>query len=68
MPLLVGRIVRDAFIDPGIIDENVDTSVEFVQRRVPDRARRCRIGKVAGDQRIAAAGRMADHAVAVRLQ
>ena len=68
VPFLVGRIVGDALIDAGIVDENVDLAAELVERGVPDVARRRRVHEIAGDQLVAALGRMADDAVPVFLE
>jgi hypothetical protein len=68
VPFLVGRIVGNAFIDSGIVDEHVDPAVELGQRRVPDVPRSCGIHEVAGDQVIAAFGRMTDNPVSVLLE
>ena len=47
VPLLVGRIVGDALVDAGIVDQHVDPPAELVERGVPDRraARRDRRGR-----------------------
>ena len=54
MPFIVAGAVGDGFENPGIIDEDVDSPAQFIDRGVPDAARRGRVGKVAGNQRIAA--------------
>ena len=64
VPFLVGRIVGDAFVDSGIVDQHVDPAAELFQRRLPRSTWRCGIGQVAGDQAVTAVGRMAGNAVA----
>ena len=68
VPLVVGRVVRDRFIDAGIVDEHVDVAAKLVDRRVPDVARRRRVRKIAGDEQRAALARMADNPVARLLE
>src|SRR6185312_5770053 len=68
VPLLVGRIVGYAFVNPGIVDQHVDRAAELVERGVPDVARRLGVGEVARDQRVAALGRMADDVMAGLLE
>ena len=68
MPFLVGRVVGHGFVDAGIVDQHVDLAVELGQRRVPDVARRGRVGEVAGDELVTAHGRMTNDAVVTRLQ
>ena len=68
VPLLVGRIVGDGFVDSGIVDEDVDLPAELVERGLPDLARRLGVGEVAGDQLVASKRGMAADLVAVGLE
>jgi hypothetical protein len=35
VPILVAGIVRDALVDPGVVDEHVDAAVQAVERGLP---------------------------------